>query len=454
MRVVDLAEAMAPGAPGRRHRHPTRREAPRGADHRRREPSHDRRRRGVRRAARNTRGGTTRRGGSTASRSPTASATPATRTTSGLAADRAAGRRCRDPVRPTSRSTTTTSPRSSAVLRGDWLTQGPAVARVRGRRSPPRSGPATPSPSPTAPPLSTARLRGAGSAPAIVVATSALTFSASAAVPATSAPTFASLDIDPIDAQPRPDGGAAERRRTRRGALRGPPVDLSAPRPPTAGRHRGRRPRARAHARPIGPVGNCAHSDLCCFSFHPVKTITTGEGGMVTTNADELAARLRRVPDPRHRSRRPEHGGWYYEIDELGYNYRLTDIQAALGLQPAPQARTDSSPNATSMRLATTERLGDAPVRAPAGRARWHGFTASTSSRCRWPIASASSTPARGGHRRAGALRADAPPPACTRNGVSVLRTFRTRRRPTRGSSRCRCSPASPRPIRTRHRAR
>ena len=82
---------------------------------------------------------------------------------------------------------------------------------------------------------------------------------------------------------------------------------------------------------PDGPVGNCAHSDMCTFSFHPVKALTTGEGGAVTTNSDELALRLRRfrshgtVPHP-------EHGGWYYEVETLGYNYRLTDVQAALGV--------------------------------------------------------------------------------------------------------------------------
>ena len=82
---------------------------------------------------------------------------------------------------------------------------------------------------------------------------------------------------------------------------------------------------------PDGPVGNCARSDMCCFSFHPVKPITTGEGGMVTTNDPDLAERLRQF-----RShgivRKPEHGAWYYEIIDLGFNYRMTDIQAALGI--------------------------------------------------------------------------------------------------------------------------
>ena len=90
---------------------------------------------------------------------------------------------------------------------------------------------------------------------------------------------------------------------------------------------------------PSGPVGNCAHSDMCCFSFHPVKPITTGEGGMVTTNNPELAERLRRF-----RShgivRHPDRGAWFYEISELGFNYRMTDIQAALGT--SQMARLDT----------------------------------------------------------------------------------------------------------------
>src|SRR5204863_7928925 len=81
---------------------------------------------------------------------------------------------------------------------------------------------------------------------------------------------------------------------------------------------------------PDGPVGNCAHSDMCVFSFHPVKAITTGEGGAVTTNDSELADRLRRF-----RSHgivaRPELGGWCYDVSALGFNYRITDLQAALG---------------------------------------------------------------------------------------------------------------------------
>ena len=81
---------------------------------------------------------------------------------------------------------------------------------------------------------------------------------------------------------------------------------------------------------PDGPVGNCARSDLCVFSFHPVKVVTSGEGGAVTTNDAALAARLRTFRN-HGMVHRPEHGPWYSEIETLGYNYRMTDIQAALG---------------------------------------------------------------------------------------------------------------------------
>jgi len=80
-------------------------------------------------------------------------------------------------------------------------------------------------------------------------------------------------------------------------------------------------------------VGTLA--DLNVFSFHPVKHITTGEGGMVVTDDDESAAKMRRfrnhgISSDHHY--RAKHNTWYYEMVDLGYNYRLTDIQCALGL--------------------------------------------------------------------------------------------------------------------------
>jgi len=85
------------------------------------------------------------------------------------------------------------------------------------------------------------------------------------------------------------------------------------------------------------PVGNCRYSDIVVFSFHPVKIITTGEGGMLLTQDDLLANRLRLLRthgitrEPAAMVHRPD-GEWYYEQIELGFNYRLTDLQAALGV--------------------------------------------------------------------------------------------------------------------------
>lgn len=83
-------------------------------------------------------------------------------------------------------------------------------------------------------------------------------------------------------------------------------------------------------------VGCCKYSDCAVFSFHPVKIVTTGEGGIIVTNHDDLAARLQRLRShgiTRDASVMVEKnpGPWYYEQLELGYNYRMTDIQAALG---------------------------------------------------------------------------------------------------------------------------
>lgn len=84
------------------------------------------------------------------------------------------------------------------------------------------------------------------------------------------------------------------------------------------------------------PIGNCRYSDITVFSFHPVKIITTAEGGMAVTNNDDIAKRLgllrshgiTREPDLMSA---PMEGPWYYEQVALGYNYRMTDLQAALG---------------------------------------------------------------------------------------------------------------------------
>lgn len=81
-------------------------------------------------------------------------------------------------------------------------------------------------------------------------------------------------------------------------------------------------------------VGSCVHSDMTAFSFHPVKHITTGEGGAITTNNKRLYERLRalRSHGVYKDKRTSKNGPWYYEMRELGFNYRITDIQCALGL--------------------------------------------------------------------------------------------------------------------------
>jgi len=213
------------------------------------------------------------------------------------------------------------------VLKSEFLTQGPAVEEFEKRLCD-----VTGAHYAVAFANGTAALHGAVAAaevgPGSLVATSALTFNASAACARYVGATPTLVDIEPstlnLDPEqvPRCDALVAVH-------YAGLPVDLA--RLP-------HRPRVviedASHALGArtadGPVGGCARSDMCTFSFHPVKTVTTGEGGAVTTNSEELARRLRTF---RHHGivRDPSVGAWYYEIPELGYNYRLTDIQAALG---------------------------------------------------------------------------------------------------------------------------
>ena len=89
--------------------------------------------------------------------------------------------------------------------------------------------------------------------------------------------------------------------------------------------------------------GNGEFSDLSIFSFHPVKHITTGEGGMITGNDIEKINRIKRLrthgitKDPDLLNRKDQ-GGWYYEMQDLGYNYRITDFQCALGISQLKRA--------------------------------------------------------------------------------------------------------------------
>lgn len=117
------------------------------------------------------------------------------------------------------------------------------------------------------------------------------------------------------------------------------------------------------------PVGDCAHSDICVFSFHPVKIVTTAEGGVATTQSPELADRMARLRT--HGVTRDEalmegvsEGGWYYQQIELGLNYRMTEMQAALGV-----AQMGRLGEYVARRNALADRydrlLGDLPIKRP-----------------------------------------------------------------------------------------
>ena len=89
-------------------------------------------------------------------------------------------------------------------------------------------------------------------------------------------------------------------------------------------------------------IGACEHSDITVFSFHPVKIITTAEGGLLTTRDAGIAQRLadlrsHGITRDSTRLERQEQGGWYYEQQSLGFNYRMTELQAALGVSQMTQ---------------------------------------------------------------------------------------------------------------------
>lgn len=130
------------------------------------------------------------------------------------------------------------------------------------------------------------------------------------------------------------------------------------------------------------PVGCCEFSDMAVFSFHPVKIITTGEGGMVLTNQKSLYDRLLRLRshgitrDPEHLDG-GSHGPWYYQQLELGFNYRITDLQAALGLSQM-QRLSAFVERRTLLANRYRERLAGLPVALPAQHpdtdSSWHLF--------------------------------------------------------------------------------
>jgi len=234
------------------------------------------------------------------------------------------------------------------VLRSDFLTQGPAVARFEAAVRE-----ATGAEYAVAMNSATSALHAAvaalGLGPGDTLWTSPITFVASA-----NCARFCGAEVDFVDIEPDsfnmcPDALA---RKLERAAAEGRlpkvivPVHMCGQSPrmaeigALAARHGVRVVEDASHA--IGafyegvPVGRSAHSDITVFSFHPVKIVTTAEGGMATTENPELAARMDRfrshgiTRDPTLMTHAPD-GPWYYQQVELGWNYRMTDMQAALG---------------------------------------------------------------------------------------------------------------------------
>jgi UDP-4-amino-4,6-dideoxy-N-acetyl-beta-L-altrosamine transaminase len=269
----------------------------------------------------------------------------------------------------------------AAALREDLITQGPTVARfeeafaahVGARHAVAFSS-------------GTAALHGAafaaGVQPGDVCVTSPITFAASmnAAVYLGAVPRF--VDIDPatwnLDA--RAAAGVAGAKVVVPVSFAGLPADLE----PLRG---GDATIVEDAAHALGavrdgkPVGGPGGADITCFSLHPVKTMTTGEGGIATTEDDGLADRMRAFRthgivrgDATHPG---EHdGAWWYEQQELGFNYRITDFQCALGLRQLTRlegwvARRNAIAALYRERLAGDERIGLPPA-APEGSRHGH----------------------------------------------------------------------------------
>ncbi len=131
------------------------------------------------------------------------------------------------------------------------------------------------------------------------------------------------------------------------------------------------------------PVGDCRYSDIAILSFHPVKIVTTGEGGAALTNDPELAARMRllRTHGVTRESRTADGenaGDWYYEQQALGFNFRMTDLQAALGASQMTRLEEFVAARET-LAARYDELLKDMPLRLPPRenkvRSAWHLYT-------------------------------------------------------------------------------
>ncbi|MBK3736054.1 UDP-4-amino-4,6-dideoxy-N-acetyl-beta-L-altrosamine transaminase [Azospirillum brasilense] len=295
----------------------------------------------------------------------------------------------------------------TAVLRGDWLTQGPAVEAFE-RALCERTGAAHA----VACANGTAALHLAtlalGLGPGDAVVVPAVTFLATANAARYVGAEVAFADVDPDTGLMGPEQAAAALERATRAGWRvralapvhfaGQTADMAGL-GALAGRHGLAVIEDACHAigsldlAPDGralPVGGGAFGTLTAFSFHPVKTIAAGEGGAVTTNDGDLAARLRRFRnhgmerDPAGFEDREaavdEHGSanpWYYEMAEPGFNYRLTDLQSALALSQFTRLdafveRRRRLMDLYAERLAPLAPLVRPAARVPRCRPAWH----------------------------------------------------------------------------------
>lgn len=232
-----------------------------------------------------------------------------------------------------------------AVLRSDFLTQGPAIERFERALAEECGAKYAVAVSSGTAALHLAALA-AGLGPGDVLWTSPITFVASA-----NCARYCGADVDFVDIDPHtwnlsPNALEEKLARAKRPPKALVPVDLCGLPCDMAALARIARPYGTAiiedasHAlgASVGGVktGSNVHADMTILSFHPVKLVTTCEGGAITTNRADLYERLLRLRthgitrDPAQMVNSP-HGPWYYEQLELGFNYRLSDVHAALG---------------------------------------------------------------------------------------------------------------------------
>jgi perosamine synthetase len=256
------------------------------------------------------------------------------------------------------------------VLRGDWLTQGPAVDEFEAAVADVCEAPYA-----VAFSSGTAALHGAafaaGLGPGDELVTSALTFAASAncAAYVGATPRFADIEASTwnVSTATVREALTSSTRAVVPVHYAGLPAPVEAIREAIDDDVLLIEDAAHALGARVGsePIGSCRHSDMAIFSFHPVKAIAAGEGGIVTTRDPELRERLLSfrnhgfVREPARLSR--SDGPWYHEQQMLGFNYRLTDIHSALGRS---QLRRLEDFIASRNRIAASYREGLAEVEA------------------------------------------------------------------------------------------